>query len=99
MMANNTSGFNYRMIAGTERLSNHARGRAIDINPLLNPCIRGDFVQPAGAAYDPSRPGTLTTDSPVTQFLKARGWIWGGDWASGRDGKPLKDYQHFEKPE
>ncbi len=93
MVANNTSGFNYRMIAGTKRLSNHASGRAIDINPLLNPFIRGEIIQPAGAIYDPLRPGTLTATSPVTRFLKDRGWIWGGDWES------LKDYQHFEKPE
>ena len=89
MMANNTSGFNYRTIAGTKRPSNHSQGRALDINPLYNPCIRSGIVHPAGAVYDTSRVGTLTADSPVTRFLKARGWIWGGEWNS------LKDYQHF----
>lgn len=93
MQANNTSGFNYRKIANSERLSYHALGRAIDINPLFNPYIRGTFVQPEGAVYDPKRPGALTADSSVTKFLKDRGWTWGGDWTS------LKDYQHFEKPE
>lgn len=93
MAANNTSGFNYRMIADTQRLSKHACGRAIDINPMFNPWKRYDVVEPKGAVYDPSHPGTLTADSPVTQFLKARGWIWGGDWVSPQD------YQHFEKPE
>ena len=91
MRMNNTSGFNYRMITNTERLSNHARGRAIDINPLLNPSICGDVVQPAGAVYNPKRQGTLTADSSVTKFLKERGWTWGGDWTSP------KDYQHFQK--
>ncbi len=93
MSANNTSGFNCRMIVGTKRLSKHAFGRAIDINPWLNPCIQDGIAQPLGAVYDPSRSGTLTADSRVTKFLKARGWTWGGDWTS------LKDYQHFEKPE
>ncbi|MDE2173440.1 MAG: M15 family metallopeptidase [Patescibacteria group bacterium] len=96
MAANNTSAFNYRTYRtnnGEIKLSNHAFGRAIDLNPFLNPCIRNGVTRPAGARYDPSRPGTLTADSPVTQFLKARGWMWGGDWTSP------KDYQHFEKPE
>ncbi len=92
MQANNTSVFNYRFIAGTAKLSNHARGRAIDINPLFNPFIKGDFIQPKGAVYDPSRAGTIATDSFIVAFLKARGWTWGGDWTD------RKDYQHFEKP-
>jgi peptidoglycan L-alanyl-D-glutamate endopeptidase CwlK len=93
MRANNTSAFNYRAIAGVAKLSNHARGRAIDINPFLNPEIRGGVVRPQGAAYDPSRRGTITADSFIVSFLKERGWTWGGDWTS------LKDYQHFEKSE
>ena len=99
MAANNTSGFNYRPITGAAvdgagaagRLSPHALGRAIDINPLLNPYIRGAVIKPEGAVYDPARPGTITADSFIVRFLKDHGWTWGGDWAS------LKDYQHFEK--
>jgi hypothetical protein len=91
MRANNTSAFNYRAIAGVPKLSNHARGRAIDINPLLNPEIRGGVVRSQGAVYDPSCSGTITADSFIVSFLKGRGWTWGGDWMS------LKDYQHFEK--
>src|SRR6266404_1174032 len=34
MEANNTSAFNYREITGGGRLSNHAYGRAVDINPF-----------------------------------------------------------------
>jgi len=52
MAANNTSAFNYRAIAGTERLSYHAYGRAIDINPALNPYFRDGRVDPPGATYD-----------------------------------------------
>jgi peptidoglycan LD-endopeptidase CwlK len=39
MAADNTSAFNYRKTAGTDRLSCHASGRAIDINPRLNPAV------------------------------------------------------------
>lgn len=100
MAANNTSGFNYRPITVADdglgaapggRLSAHAFGRAIDINPLLNPYIKNGMIKPKGAMYDPAVPGTITADSFIVKFLKERGWTWGGDWTS------LKDYQHFEK--
>lgn len=92
MIANNSSGFNYRNIAGTERLSNHSFGRAIDLNPRQNPYIRPDYHYPPDAVYDPSAPGTFTQDHPVVLFFKTRGWTWGGDWID------RKDYMHFEKP-
>jgi len=38
---NNTSGFNYRKITGTDKLSTHSFGRAIDINPVLFRMIFG----------------------------------------------------------
>lgn len=91
MQANNSSGFNYRTIAGTDKLSNHAYGKAIDINPRLNPFIMGDFVQPKNAIYNINEPGTITRDSIIFSFFKERGWEWGGDW------EDRKDYQHFEK--
>ena len=40
MSANNTTCFNFRYVAGTQRLSNHSKGCAIDINPLYNPYFR-----------------------------------------------------------
>ena len=51
MEDNNTSAFNCRDIPGTGRWSQHAFGRAIDLNPLLNPSIdqTGAF-QPKDAA-------------------------------------------------
>lgn len=91
--ANNSSGFNYRMIAKTDRLSNHSFGRAIDLNPYINPYIREDYSQPEGVEYDPQLPGAITSDGPIVEFLKSRGWEWGGDWAD------RKDYMHFEKPQ
>lgn len=40
MTANNTSCFCFRQIAGTKRLSKHAQGLAVDINPLYNPQVK-----------------------------------------------------------
>lgn len=93
MGANNTSAFNYRTISGTERLSWHAYGRAIDINPLQNPYIRDEIVSPQGAVYDHKCMGTITADSLVVRLFKEHGFLWGGDWHD------RKDYQHFEKHE
>lgn len=102
MMAdNNSSGFNYRTIAGQTTLSNHALGLAFDVNTFLNPYIyvndSGQTIsEPAGATYNPSMPGTLSDSNPLVKFMKARGWTWGGDWTLTGDG--VTDYQHFEKP-
>jgi hypothetical protein len=92
MEANNTSAFNYREITGGGRLSNHAYGRAIDINTFLNPYIKGGTILPHGARYDPSIAGTFTSDHPIVRAFLELGWVWGGNWTSPRD------YQHFEKP-
>jgi peptidoglycan LD-endopeptidase CwlK len=92
MEANNTSAFNYREITGGGRLSNHAYGRAIDINPFQNPYIKDGLVLPYGARFDPSIPGTLTADHSIVRAFLQLGWVWGGNWTSP------KDYQHFEKP-
>lgn len=91
MQANNTSGFNYRKMAEDEKLSLHAYGLAVDVNPLLNPYIRGSYVEPPGASYDLFRVGTIGPDSFVVSFFLSRGWSWGGHWGD------RKDYQHFEK--
>jgi poly-gamma-glutamate synthesis protein (capsule biosynthesis protein) len=95
MAANNTSAFNCRRVAGTDRWSEHAYGMAIDVNPVQNPYVRGDRVDPAaGAAYlnrgDP-RPGMLVEGSGEVQALERHGWQWGGRWASS------KDYQHLSR--
>jgi len=91
MLSNNTSAFNYRKVTAGKSLSKHAYGFAIDINPVQNPYIKGKIVLPAGAVYDPAKPGTLTAASPVVRTFIRLGWVWGGNW------KSLKDYQHFEK--
>jgi hypothetical protein len=96
MAANNTSGFNFRNVAGTDVLSHHAHGVAIDINPLQNPMIvRGQVSPPAGAAYvdrGERRPGMIARPGPVVDQFDARGWDWGGDW------RHMKDYHHFTRP-
>lgn len=93
MAANNTSAFNCRTVAGTDRLSEHAFGRAIDVNPLLNPYVRGGTVDPpSGARYaDRTRtdPGIIHDGDAVVAAFAAQGWQWGGHWQNGQD------HQHF----
>ena len=88
----NTSGWAWRPGVGTGEVSLHGLGLALDINPRLNPYVRGETILPPGAAYDPARPGTLTANSPVVRAFKALGWSWGGDWSKG-----YKDFMHFQK--
>lgn len=98
MRDNNTSAFNCRDIPGSGNWSYHAYGRAIDINPLINPYIddTGD-LQPANAGpyLDRTRidPGLLHDGDPAVRIFTDRGWTWGGDWQTP------KDYQHFERSE
>ena len=96
MSANNTSAFNYRLISGSNKLSKHGSGTAIDINPLYNPCInKSGNVEPAsGKPYtDRSKTfaGKIDKNDLAYKLFKEAGWTWGGNWSS------LKDYQHFEK--
>lgn len=92
MEANNTSAFNFREWIGEQVRSQHALGRAIDINPMQNPYINRDVLLPLGASFDPSTPGTLSAEHPVVQAFLELGWEWGGFWRN------QKGYQHFEKP-
>jgi hypothetical protein len=94
MEADNTSAFNCRAIPGSANWSLHAYGRAIDLNPLLNPYIDGTDLEPANAAryLDRTRtdPGLLHKGDPAVRAFTDRGWQWGGAWRA-----PI-DYQHFE---
>ena len=91
MEDNNSSSFNYRSVQGWRRLSVHAYGRAIDINPRLNPYVKDGVSLPAGAVYSPEVLGSITQYGPVVEAFRKRGWKWGGSW------RKLKDWQHFEK--
>ena len=92
MEDNNSSAFNYRNIEGTNRLSNHAFGRAIDINPQWNPVIHKDGrVSPENGKYDIKRNGTFYQNHEIVREMKSRGWRWGGDFSS------YADNHHFDK--
>lgn len=85
MADNNTSGFNYRVVAGTKRLSNHALGRAIDINPVQNPYKDSKHISPEGSKYDINAAGTLTKENAITKKFLELGWKWGGFYKSIKD--------------
>ena len=100
MLANNTSCFNYRVVEGTNRLSNHAKGLAIDLNPFYNPYITynkdgSTNISPEGSeAYadrSASFPYKIDENDLAYKLFKEHGFTWGGNWNS------VKDYQHFEK--
>jgi peptidoglycan LD-endopeptidase CwlK len=92
MADNNSSSFNFRVIEGTNKISLHSFGRAVDINPVQNPVIYPTgIIAPAGATYRPQNKGTFTVNHPIVQELIKRGWHWGGNF------EQPKDYHHFEK--
>lgn len=95
MRDNNTSCFCYRAISGSKKLSKHAQGLAVDINPLYNPYVKGAKVQPkTGRRYVNRRRAYIYKIEPgdlLCRLMKQHGFTWGGNWRS------LKDYQHFEK--
>ncbi|MFC5382715.1 M15 family metallopeptidase [Aquipuribacter nitratireducens] len=94
---NTTSAFVCRPVTGGGSWSEHAFGRAVDVNPFHNPYERGDgddrvVIPELATAYtDRSRelPGMLDEDSAAVAAFRAAGWTWGGDYRS------LKDWQHF----
>lgn len=100
MEDNNTSAFNFRYVDGTDTISDHSYGIAIDINPLYNPYVREGLgernVLPVnGTQYadrDGDFPHKIVKDDVCYQAFAKRGWLWGGEWES------TKDYQHFYKP-
>jgi hypothetical protein len=91
MVENNSSGFNPRNKTEKPEPSEHAFGRAFDINPFQNPYtnIKSYIVEPFGAFYDVDRLGTVTDE--IAKFLTDRGWTWGQNW------RDIKDPMHFEK--
>ncbi len=89
MAADNSSAFNFRVIAGTAVLSQHALGRAIDINPVENPWRKPDRIVPeAGKAFanrSDVRPGMFVRPGPLVAMFDELGWEWGGDWRHAFD--------------
>jgi hypothetical protein len=93
MAANNTSAFNCRKVAGSDTWSEHAYGKAIDINPVQNPYVKGSTVDPPAGKDWTNRadqvPGMIANRDHVWHAWFYEGWEWGGDWTNS------KDYQHF----
>ena len=78
------------MTGSRNKLSKHALGLAIDINPLYNPYVKGNIVKPeAGRKY--AKNPQIKKGDLIYRLFKQRGFRWGGVW------RTLKDYQHFEK--
>ncbi len=92
---NNTGAFACRATRGATSYSQHAYGRAVDVNPFQNPYRKGELVLPelASSYLDRSwrRPGVIRPDGPAVRAFARIGWTWGGAWQS------LKDYQHFSE--
>ena len=102
MRHNNSSCFCYRAVAGSTKLSKHARGLAIDINSLYNPYYKKRsngtlFIQPATAQPYCNRtkefPYKIDHNDLCYRLFTEAGFAWGGDW------KSCKDFQHFELKE
>jgi hypothetical protein len=92
--ADNTSAFNCRYVEGTTRWSEHAYGRAIDVNPIENPYVTsgGTVAHDASWEYiDRSRKqqGMILPNGIAVRAFAGIGWGWGGFWNGA------KDYQHF----
>lgn len=98
MEDNNSSGFNFRYIKGTKKISMHGLGMAVDINPLQNPFIVKDektqktVIYPEGGKsfLDRSNVRSGMVEHIVPLLYKHGFKIWGGSWSS-----PI-DYHHFQ---
>jgi peptidoglycan L-alanyl-D-glutamate endopeptidase CwlK len=91
MRSNNTSMFNFRRVMGTRKLSDHAYGRALDINPLANPYFKFGKMLPENGYYECDSVQSICSNDTVVALFKSYNWNWGGYW------KFERDYQHFYK--
>ena len=94
MEDNNTYAFSVRPKTGKKSFSKHAYGFAVDINPVQNPYIKNNVIEPKNSIdyldRKSIRKGMIVKGDVCYNAFKKRGWTWGGEW------KSLKDYQHFE---
>ncbi|HET6174997.1 MAG TPA: M15 family metallopeptidase [Gaiellales bacterium] len=94
--ADNTSSFNCRSATGSSHWSEHAYGRAIDLDPIENPYVASDGTT-SHAASRPyvdrarvrTRPAVIAEGGVVLRAFARIGWGWGGRWSGARD------YQHL----
>ena len=91
--ADNTSAFNCRPATGSSHWSEHAYGKAIDLDPLENPYVSGGQTSHAASRRYLDRslrlPGMMHAGDLVVRAFAAEGWGWGGAWSG------VRDYQHF----
>jgi hypothetical protein len=91
--ADNTSAFNCRYVDGTLRWSEHAYGRAVDVNPIENPYVSGGRTSHRASIpfldRGRRRRGMAYEGGGLVRAFDAIGWGWGGRWTS------VQDHQHF----
>jgi len=75
--------YNCRLIEGTDKLSLHSAGIAVDIDPKQNPYTEGD---PFNGKIQPDHVAAVMA---IRNLAGARVWSWGGHWT-----KP--DRMHFQ---
>lgn len=105
---NNTSSFYYRVVNGTSSISQHAYGRAIDLNPCVNPWVQGSSVSPRNAGKFAQRSGSKAntdftdwTSAEIAAFIGYDTEVYkifekyGWEW--GGSWSSYQDYQHFQK--
>lgn len=100
MAANNSSCFNFRPINGTDKLSMHSYGLAIDINPVQNPFIMIDKTSNNIKVLPEQSVDFLNRNNkregmvePIVEIFRKYGFSeWGGNWNT-----PI-DYHHFQVP-
>jgi D-alanyl-D-alanine carboxypeptidase len=78
--------------SGTGSWSEHAYGRAIDLNPIENPYVGcGRSRERASRPYlNRSRLRRGMVTPAVVLAFRSIGWGWGGSWSGN-----TKDYMHF----
>lgn len=96
MAADNTSAFNCRYVGGQEARrvwSNHAYGRAVDVNDFENPYVDDSgrlFGDPYFVRHREPAPGVFSSSrSAGVRAFTGQGFTWGGTWSH-------PDYQHFD---
>ncbi len=65
-------GYACRKIAGSNKMSNHSYGVAVDINPAQNPHLKSECR-------------TNMHESRFYDLFMAEGWGWGCNWSSSKD--------------
>lgn len=91
---NVTTAFVCRPTRGRSSWSQHAYGRAVDVNPFQNPYVRDgtDLIPGFATSYldrGNVRPGMIVAGDGTVSAFGDVGWQWGGAWSN-----PV-DYMHF----